>query len=67
MNQHVKETKTVLDVVEHPAGLDPVVGAEKPVYVQDDSDYPVDPLDLPDYSPAPGKAATKERQGVEKN
>lgn len=49
MNEHVNETEgavaPLLDVVEHPAGLDTVVGAEEPIFVQDDSDYPIDPLD----------------------
>lgn len=49
MNQHVNENEgavaPLLDVVEHPAGLDTVVGDDEPVFVQDDSDYPIDPLD----------------------
>lgn len=61
MNEHVEETKTVLDVVEHTPDGDISVRR----FVQDDSDYPVDPLDKPDYAPAPGKAATEKRQGAE--
>jgi len=40
MNQHVKETKDVLDVDDKPVRDDTV-------FVQDDGDYPVDPLDSP--------------------
>lgn len=63
MNEHVKEdkelAKPVLDLVEQPVGNDVV-------YFQD-NDYPVDPLDLPDHLPAPGKGATEEREGVERH
>lgn len=38
MNQHVREDQAVLDMVDKPVRDDTV-------FVQDDSDYPVDPLD----------------------
>ncbi len=38
MNKHVSEDKTVLDVADKPVRDDAV-------FVQDDGDYPIDPLD----------------------
>lgn len=58
MDKHVEE---ILELAEHTGN------GEGVRYIQNDCDYPVDPLDLPDYSPAPGKAATEEREGVEGN
>ena len=44
MNEHVNDTKEPLDEVRHVA--EPADG-DTPLFVQDDSDYPVDPLDRP--------------------
>ncbi len=64
MNEHVKNNQGHVVPV-RPVDKQPI--RSDAVYFQDDADYPVDPLDLPDYRPAPGKGATENRQGVDEN
>lgn len=45
MNEHVELSKEPLDEVCHVAVA---ANGDNAVYVQDDSDYPVDPFDRPD-------------------